>query len=63
MTPANRYRTSDNLLSLAYVKPSIILLALRNKVLGPTVFDSAFREYTRRWAFKHPQPGRLLPHH
>ena len=57
LTPANRYRTSDNLLSLAYVKPSIELLTLRNKVLGPQVFDSAFREYTRRWAFKHPQPA------
>jgi hypothetical protein len=57
MTPANRYRTSPNLLSLAYVKPSVALLALRNKVLDSTVFDSAFREYTRRWAFKHPQPA------
>jgi aminopeptidase N len=56
MTPANRYRNNENLGSLAYVKPSIMLLALRNKVLGPEVFDSAFREYTRRWAFKHPQP-------
>jgi hypothetical protein len=57
LTPANRYRTSDNLLSLAYVKPSIALLTLRNKVLGAQVFDTAFREYTRRWAFKHPQPA------
>jgi hypothetical protein len=57
MTPANRYRTEDNLGSLAYVKPSIMLLALRNKVLGPEVFDTAFREYTRRWVFKHPQPA------
>ncbi len=57
MTPANRYKTRDNLLSLAYVKPSIALLTLRNKVLAPAVFDSAFREYTRRWSFKHPQPA------
>jgi hypothetical protein len=57
MTPANRYRTNENLGSLAYVKPSIVLLALRDKVLGPEVFDSAFREYTRRWVFKHPQPA------
>ncbi len=57
MTPANRYRTSDNLLSLAYIKPSIALLTLRAKVLAPAVFDSAFREYTRRWSFKHPQPA------
>jgi hypothetical protein len=57
MTPANRYKTSENLLSLAYVKPSVMLLTLRNKVLGAEVFDSGFREYTRRWAFKHPQPA------
>jgi hypothetical protein len=57
MTPADRYRTTDNLGSLAYVKPSIMLLTLRNKVLGPEVFDTAFREYTRQWAFKHPQPA------
>ena len=57
LTPANRYRNSSNLLSLAYVKPSVMLLALRNKVLGQEVFDSAFREYTRRWSFKHPQPA------
>jgi hypothetical protein len=57
MTPANRYRNDENLGSLAYVKPSIVLLTLRNKVLGPEVFDTAFREYTRRWVFKHPQPA------
>ena len=57
MSPANRYKTRDNLLSLAYIKPSIMLLALRSKVLAPAVFDSAFREYTRRWSFKHPQPA------
>jgi hypothetical protein len=57
MTPANRYKNSNNRLSLAYVKPSLVLLALRNKVLSPMVFDTAFREYTRRWSFKHPQPA------
>src|SRR5262249_45824696 len=57
MTPANRYLNTNNLDALAYVKPSIMLLALRNKVLGADVFDSAFREYTKRWAFKHPQPS------
>jgi hypothetical protein len=57
LTPANRYKNSGNLLSLAYVKPSVMLLTLRNKVLGWEVFDSAFREYTHRWAFKHPQPA------
>jgi hypothetical protein len=34
-----------------------VLLTLRNKVLGAEVFDSTFREYTRRWSFKHPQPA------
>ena len=57
LTPADRYRNRDNLVSLAYLKPSIMLLTLRNKVLGAEVFDSAFREYTRRWSFKHPQPA------
>jgi Peptidase family M1 domain len=57
MTYANRYRTNGNLGSLAYVKPAIGLYVLRNKILGPTVFDQAFREYTSRWAFKHPKPA------
>jgi hypothetical protein len=57
MTPANRYKTDTNLVRLAYLKPSVALLALRTKVLAPAVFDSAFREYTRRWSFKHPQPA------
>jgi aminopeptidase N len=57
MTPANRYRNDSNLVVLAYVKPSLMLLALRSKVLGQQAFDSAFREYTRRWAFKHPRPA------
>jgi hypothetical protein len=35
MTAANRYRSNNNLGELAYVKPSIALLALRNHVLGP----------------------------
>ncbi len=35
----------------------MVLSMLRNKVLGPEVFDAAFREYTRRWAFRHPQPA------
>lgn len=57
MTYANRYRTQGNLGSLAYIKPALGLYTLRNKVLGPDVFDAAFREYSARWAFKHPQPA------
>jgi hypothetical protein len=30
---------------------------LREDVLGRDAFDPAFREYIRRWTFKHPQPA------
>jgi len=40
----------------AYEKPSIMLHALRDVVLGPERFDLAFREYINRWAYKHPTP-------
>ena len=40
----------------AYDKPSVMLNALRDVVLGPERFDAAFREYIKRWAFKHPTP-------
>ncbi|WP_420455207.1 M1 family metallopeptidase [Rubrivirga sp.] len=42
---------------LAYRKPAKGLLLLRNDVVGPERFDAAFREYIRRWAYKHPQPA------
>ncbi len=42
---------------LAYRKPGMALRILREYVLGEERFDSAFREYTRRWAYKHPQPA------
>ena len=57
MTYANVYKTNGNLGSLAYVKPGLGLFLLREKVLGHEVFDASFQEYTRRWAFKHPQPS------
>jgi hypothetical protein len=40
----------------AYDKPAMMLENLREVVLGPERFDAAFREYVRRWAFKHPTP-------
>ncbi len=46
----------QNLGVAAYLKPSIMLNALRNLVLGEERFDAAFREYINRWAFKHPTP-------
>jgi hypothetical protein len=42
--------------NLAYFKPSVGLAMLREYVLGPERFDYAFREYIKRWAYKHPQP-------
>jgi hypothetical protein len=46
----------SNLGVAAYLKPSMMLDALRDVVLGPERFDKAFREYIDRWAFKHPTP-------
>lgn len=40
-----------------YGKPAAGLVMLREQVLGPKLFDQAFGEYSRRWAFKHPQPA------
>jgi hypothetical protein len=55
MTPPDRIdRTA--LGAIGYRKPAVVLLTLRNHVVGRDMFDRAFREYTRRWAFKHPTP-------
>jgi hypothetical protein len=40
-----------------YTKPSAALTVLRESVMGPELFDKAFKEYAQRWAFKHPSPG------
>ncbi len=45
-----------NLGITAYYKPAMMLTVLREVVLGKERFDDAFREYIRRWAFKHPTP-------
>ena len=41
----------------AYYKPSAALTVLRESVMGPELFDAAFKEYAKRWAFKHPKPA------
>jgi hypothetical protein len=41
----------------AYYKPGLTLHMLRDAVVGPQAFDAAFREYARRWAYKHPTPA------
>ena len=49
--------TQQNFLGVAaYEKPGAGLDILRNHILGVTRFDSAFRIYIDRWAFKHPTP-------
>jgi hypothetical protein len=41
----------------AYGKPATALNILRETVMGRELFDYAFKEYARRWAFKHPMPA------
>ena len=41
----------------AYGKPAAALTLLRETVMGPELFDKAFKEYSVRWAFKHPKPA------
>nr|WP_245531405.1 M1 family metallopeptidase [Asticcacaulis biprosthecium] len=40
----------------AYGKPATALVILRETILGRETFDFAFKEYSRRWAFKRPTP-------
>ncbi|TAD81146.1 MAG: M1 family peptidase [Bacteroidetes bacterium] len=41
----------------AYSKPATGLNILRETIMGRELFDFAFKEYSRRWAFKHPTPA------
>src|SRR3954454_10660498 len=54
MTPADRIRGS--LSTTAYTKPGLGLMLLLDHLVGRERFDPAFREYARRWAYKHPTP-------
>jgi hypothetical protein len=54
---------SENIIQFgpnAYSKPATGLNILRETVMGRDLFDFAFREYARRWAFKHPTPADLF---
>ena len=54
---------SENIIQFgpnAYSKPSTGLNILRETIMGRETFDYAFREYARRWAFKHPTPADLF---
>lgn len=43
-----------------YSKPATGLNMLRETIMGRELFDFAFREYARRWAFRHPTPADLF---
>ncbi len=46
--------------SNAYRKPATGLNILRETIMGRELFDFAFRQYARRWMFKHPTPEDLF---
>lgn len=51
---------SENIIEFgpnAYAKPATALNILRETVMGRELFDYAFKEYCRRWAYKHPRPS------
>ena len=58
MVHGDRYPTGMAYGIASYYKPATVLVALRG-VLGRETFDRAFREYGRRWRFRHPQPADL----
>ncbi|MEO8569852.1 MAG: M1 family metallopeptidase [Ginsengibacter sp.] len=41
---------------LAYFKPALGLVLLREAILGHDRFDYSFKKYIERWAYKHPAP-------
>jgi hypothetical protein len=54
---------SENIIQLGandYSKPSTGLNILRETIVGRKLFDFGFKEYARRWAFKHPSPADLF---
>jgi len=40
-----------------YQKPTVALTILRETIMGPELFDKAFKEYATRWMYKHPKPA------
>lgn len=41
----------------AYSKPTTALNILRETIMGRDLFDYSFKEYAKRWAFRHPTPA------
>ena len=50
--PENVFQLGPN----AYGKPATALNILRETIMGPELFDHAFKTYSQRWMFKHPTP-------
>ncbi|WP_123947102.1 M1 family metallopeptidase [Chryseobacterium sp. CBo1] len=51
---------SENIIQFgpnAYAKPATGLNILRETIMGRELFDKAFKTYSKRWAFKHPEPA------
>lgn len=51
---------SENIVNFganAYGKPATALNILRETIMGRDLFDFAFKEYAKRWAYKHPTPA------
>jgi hypothetical protein len=42
---------------ISYEKVAVGLTILRNEVMGPELFDDAFKAYARRWAYLRPEPA------
>lgn len=42
---------------VSYFKAALGMVLLREQILGPERFDTAFRQYIHAWAFKHPSPS------
>lgn len=55
-TPADLFGNELALGIAAYVKPAVVLNALRS-IVGEEPFDQALAEYARVWTYKHPQPS------
>jgi hypothetical protein len=42
---------------ITYFKSALGLILLREQILGPERFDTAFKRFIRDWAFRHPKPA------
>jgi len=54
---------SENIIQFgpnAYAKPATGLNILRETIIGRELFDKAFKTYSKRWAFRHPEPADLF---